>query len=115
VLRAQESERARVARDLHDEVNQALTAVSLRLAATAEGAPPELAAELAETQRLAGQAMQELLGLARELRPAALDDHGLIPALRTQVRLFGERVGIEASFAADSPRPLLGEIEQLVA
>ena len=115
VLRAQESERARVARDLHDEVNQALTAVSLRLAATAEGAPPELAAELAETQRLAGQAMQELLGLARELRPAALDDHGLIPALRTQVRLFGERVGIEANFAADSPRPLLGEIEQLVA
>jgi len=115
VLRAQESERARVARDLHDEVNQALTAVSLRLAATAEGAPPELAAELAETQRLAGQAMQELLGLARELRPAALDDHGLIPALRTQVRLFGERLGIEASFAADGPRPPLGEIEQLVA
>ena len=115
VLQAQESERARVARDLHDEVNQALTAVSLRLAATAEGAPPELAAELAETQRLAGQAMQELLGLARELRPAALDDHGLIPALRTQVRLFGERLGIDANFAADGPRPLLGEIEQLVA
>ena len=115
VLSAQESERARVARDLHDEVNQALTAVSLRLAATAEGAPPELAAELAETQRLAGQAMQELLGLARELRPAALDDHGLIPALRTQVRLFGERLGIDATLAADGPRPLLGEIEQLVA
>jgi two-component system sensor histidine kinase UhpB len=115
VLRAQESERARVARDLHDEVNQALTAVSLRLAATAENAPPELAEELAETQRLAGQAMQELLGLARELRPAALDDHGLIPALRTQVRLWGERHGIEANFAADGPRPLLGETEQLVA
>jgi two-component system, NarL family, sensor histidine kinase UhpB len=115
VLRAQESERARVARDLHDEVNQALTAVSLRLAATAENAPPELAEELAETQRLAGQAMQELLGLARELRPSALDDHGLIPALRTQVRLFGERHGIDANFAADGPRPLLGETEQLVA
>jgi two-component system sensor histidine kinase UhpB len=115
VLRAQESERARVARDLHDEVNQALTAVSLRLAATVEDAPPELAAELKETQRLAGQAMQELLGLARELRPAALDDHGLIPALRTQVRLWGERHGIPANFAADGPRPLLGETEQLVA
>ena len=112
VLRAQESERARVARD---EVNQALTAVSLRLAATVEDAPPELATELAETQRLAGQAMQELLGLARELRPAALDDHGLIPALRTQVRLFGERLGIDANFAVDGPRPPLGEIEQLVA
>jgi two-component system sensor histidine kinase UhpB len=114
VLRAQEAERARVARDLHDEVNQALAAVSLRLAATAEHAPPEFAEELAETQRLAGQAMQELLGLARELRPAALDDHGLLPALRTQVRLFGDRWGIPAHFAADGTRPLLGEFEQLV-
>jgi two-component system sensor histidine kinase UhpB len=114
VLRAQESERARVARDLHDEVNQALAAVSIRLAATADGAPPQLAEELAETQRLATQAMQELLGLARDLRPAALDDHGLLPALRTQVRLFGERFGIPARFAADSTRAVLGEFEQLV-
>jgi two-component system sensor histidine kinase UhpB len=115
VLRAQESERARVARDLHDEVNQALAAVSLRLAATAEGAPPEFAEELAETQRLATQAMHELLGLARELRPAALDDHGLVPALRTQVRMWGERWGLPANFAADGTRPMLGEFEQLVA
>jgi two-component system sensor histidine kinase UhpB len=115
VLRAQESERARLARDLHDEVNQALAAVSLRLAATAEGAPPQFAEELAETQRLATQAMHELLGLARELRPAALDDHGLVTALRTQVRVFGERWGIPANFAADGARPMLGEFEQLVA
>ena len=114
VLRAQEAERARVARDLHDEVNQALAAVSLRLAATAENAPAEFAEELKETQRLANQAMQELLGLARELRPSALDDHGLMPALRTQVRLFGERWGIPAHFAADGTRPLIGEFEQLV-
>ena len=115
VLRAQEDERARLARDLHDEVNQALAAVSLRLAATAEGAPPEFAEELAETQRLATRAMHELLGLARELRPAALDDHGLVPALRTQVRMFGERWGITANFAADGTRPMLGEFEQIVA
>jgi two-component system sensor histidine kinase UhpB len=114
VLHAQEAERARVARDLHDEVNQALAAVSLRLAATAEHAPPEFAEELAETQRLAGQAMQELLGLARDLRPAALDDLGLLPALRTQVRLFGERWRIPADLAADGTRPQLGEFEQLV-
>ena len=114
VLRAQEAERARVARDLHDEVNQALAAVSIRLAATAEGAPPEFAEELAETQRLANQAMQELLGLARDLRPAALDDHGLLPALRTQARLFGERFNIPTGFAADGTKPLLGEFEQLV-
>jgi two-component system sensor histidine kinase UhpB len=115
VLRAQESERARLARDLHDEVNQALAAVSLRLAATAKGAPPEFAEELAETQRLATQAMHELLGLARELRPAALDDHGLVTALRTQVRMFGERWSMPANFAADGTRPMLGEFEQLVA
>jgi two-component system sensor histidine kinase UhpB len=114
VLRAQESERARVARDLHDEVNQALAAVSIRLAATAEGAPPEFAEELAETQRLATQAMQELLALARDLRPTALDDHGLLPALRTQVRLFGDRFAIPATFAADGTRLFLGEFEQLV-
>ncbi|HEX8157288.1 MAG TPA: sensor histidine kinase [Solirubrobacteraceae bacterium] len=114
VLRAQEAERARVARDLHDEVNQALAAVSIRLAATAEGAPPEFAEELAETQRLATRAMQELLALARDLRPAALDDHGLLPALRTQVRLFGERFDIPSAFAADGTKPQLGEFEQLV-
>jgi len=115
VLHAQEAERARLARDLHDEVNQALAAVSMRLAATAEGAPPALAAELAETQRLATQAMHELLALARELRPAALDDHGLVPALRTQVRIFGERWSMPATFSADGTRPMLGEFEQIVA
>ena len=69
-LDAQEEERARVARDLHDEVNQSLTGLLLRLEATREKAPPELAAELAEIRALANQAMQELL-VARA--PAAPD------------------------------------------
>ena len=86
VLRAQEDERARIARDLHDEANQALTGVVLRLQATAQDAPPELREELRETREAATQAMEELLRLARELRPAALDDHGLAAALRTQGR-----------------------------
>ena len=85
VLHAQEGERARVARDLHDEANQALTGVLLRLSATAQNAPPALRDELRETQRVATQAMEELVRLARELRPAALDDLGLDAALRTLV------------------------------
>jgi two-component system sensor histidine kinase UhpB len=97
-IRAQERERQRVARDLHDEVNQALTAVLLRLEATAQGASVPLARELRETKRLAQQAMEQLLSLARQLRPAVLDDHGLIAALHTQVRDFGEQTGIDASF-----------------
>jgi two-component system sensor histidine kinase UhpB len=97
VLRAQEAERARLARDLHDEANQALTGVLLRLQAMAHGAPPELAAELRETQGVATQAMQELLRLARELRPTALDDHGLEAALRTQIERFGRQARIAAT------------------
>ena len=75
-LAAQEEERARVARDLHDEVNQSLTALLLRLEAARVKAPVELAHELADTKALANQAMEELLMLARQLRPTALDDLG---------------------------------------
>jgi two-component system sensor histidine kinase UhpB len=98
VLNAQEAERKRVARDLHDEVNQALTALLLRLEAAAQHAPPELKAELDETKQLANQAMQELLDLARQLRPAALDDHGLAAALASQVRDYDRRGPARASF-----------------
>src|SRR5438128_1772973 len=81
VLRAQEEERGRLARDLHDEVNQSLTAILLRLEALSHSAPPELEEELSELKRLVNQAMNELLQLARQLRPTALDDHGLLPAM----------------------------------
>jgi two-component system sensor histidine kinase UhpB len=101
VLQAQEAERARVARDLHDEANQALTGVLLRLQATAEHAPAELRAELRETQGVATQAMEELLRLARELRPAALDDLGLAAALRTLVSEFGRRARVDATFTVE--------------
>jgi two-component system sensor histidine kinase UhpB len=97
-IRAQERERQRIARDLHDEVNQALTAVLLRLEATTQTAPTALQQELRETKALTQQAMEQLLSLARQLRPAVLDDHGLIAALHTQVRDFGEQTGIDASF-----------------
>jgi two-component system, NarL family, sensor histidine kinase UhpB len=96
VLRAQEEERRRLARDLHDEVNQALTAILLRLEAASHGAPAELEEELGELKRLVNQAMEELLQLARQLRPTALDDHGLLPALATHVRRFASQTGIQA-------------------
>jgi len=102
VLHAQESERARVARDLHDEANQALTGVLLRLQASAERAPETLRAELHETQGVATQAMEELLRLARELRPAALDDLGLAAALRTLVTEFGRRASLQATFGLET-------------
>ncbi|HEU4736698.1 MAG TPA: sensor histidine kinase [Solirubrobacterales bacterium] len=112
-LAAQEEERARVARDLHDEVNQSLTGLLLRLEAAREAAPPELEAELAETKALANQAMQELLSLARQLRPTALDDLGLAAAIAGQVEQIGHGE-IEAEFKADGRLTDLGGDAQLV-
>ena len=112
-LQAQEEERARVARDLHDEVNQSLTGLLLRLEAAREAAPPELEAELADTKALANQAMQELLSLARQLRPTALDDLGLTAAIAGQVEQLAHGE-IEAEFAAEGDFSDLDGDTQLV-
>ena len=112
-LQAQEQERTRVARDLHDEVNQSLTGLLLRLEAVRESAPPELEAELAETKALANQAMRELLSLARQLRPTALDDLGLAAAVAGQVEQLA-RSEVAAEFEAEGDFSRLGDDAQLV-
>src|SRR3954463_9381769 len=113
VLRAQEEERRRLARDLHDEVNQALTAILLRLEAMSHSAPPELEEELDELKRLVNQAMNELLQLARQLRPTALDDHGLLPAMASQVRRFAAQTGIKAELNTTGESAELQPDEQI--
>jgi two-component system, NarL family, sensor histidine kinase UhpB len=112
-LRAQEQERARVARDLHDEVNQSLTGLLLRLEAVREEAPPELEPEIAETKALANQAMGELLTLARQLRPTALDDLGLVAAISGQVEQLAG-AGIEAALSKEGDFTGLADDVQLV-
>jgi two-component system sensor histidine kinase UhpB len=113
-LAAQEEERARIARDLHDEVNQSLTGLLLRLEAAREKAPPELIRELVETKTLANQAMQELLALARQLRPAALDDLGLKAALAGHVDELAGQGGLLTSFDAQGDFSDLAPDVQLV-
>ncbi|HXR59744.1 MAG TPA: sensor histidine kinase [Solirubrobacterales bacterium] len=112
-LHAQEEERARVARDLHDEVNQSLTGLLLRLEAAREAAPPELEGEIAATKALANQAMIELLQLARQLRPTALDDLGLVAAIEGQVEQL-KQGEIAASLDAAGDFSDLGDDAQLV-
>ena len=112
-LAAQEEERARVARDLHDEVNQSLTGLLLRLEAAREAAPPQLEAELAQVKALANQAMRELLSLARQLRPTALDDLGLAAAIEGQVEQL-EQGEIEAELSTEGDLSDLGDDAQLV-
>ena len=111
-MRAQEEERSRLARDLHDEVNQALTAILLRLEALAQETPPERAPELVELKRLVNQAMEELLNLARQLRPSALDDHGLVAALETQLKRFSARTGVEARLDTGGDPDRVAEVVQ---
>src|ERR1700712_1015301 len=81
VIAAQETERARLARDLHDEVNQSLTGILLRLTAIGADADPATRARLKETRDLTQDAMLELLRLSHDLRPTALDDLGLSAAI----------------------------------
>jgi two-component system sensor histidine kinase UhpB len=111
-MRAQEEERRRLARDLHDEVNQALTAILLRLEALAHETPAERAPEVAELKRLVNQAMDELLNLARQLRPSALDDHGLVPAVETQLKRFSARTGIEVRVDTQGDPDTLADVVQ---
>jgi two-component system sensor histidine kinase UhpB len=112
-LRAQEEERARVARDLHDEVNQSLTGLLLRLEAVREEAPPQLEPQLTETRALANQAMQELLALAGQLRPTALDDLGLAAAIAGQVEQL-QRSGLSAELRSEGDFSDLDDDVQLV-
>lgn len=101
VVHGQERERERVARDLHDECNQALTGLLLRLEAAALDAPGPLAGELRDCQAVAARAMEELLRLARELRPAALDELGLAAAVRSVVARTAGRAGWDAEVRLD--------------
>ena len=100
-LTAQEEERTRVARDLHDEVTQSLTGLLLRLEAVRAQAPPELALEIDETKALANQAMEELLTLARQLRPTVLDDLGLKAALAGNVSDLDRQAAVTAAFESE--------------
>lgn len=102
-LQAQERERARIALDLHDEVNQSLTGLLLRIEAMRRTAPEEIRTELAETSAVASQAMEELLALARQLRPTMLDDLGLAAAMQALTAETGRRRGIRVVFETSGP------------
>ena len=101
VIGAQELERRRLARELHDETGQALTSILLGLKSIRAAATPE-DAERAESnlRELVVQALQDVRNLAVELRPTALDDFGLIAALERLAGTFSDRTGIRAAVAA---------------
>jgi two-component system sensor histidine kinase UhpB len=111
-LRAQEAERLRVARGLHDEVGQVLTGVLLQLDSLARADDASRANEIEETKQSVRQALEEVRRIARELRPEMLEHLGLVSALTELSRRFAEQSGLLVSRRfADGLPPLSGEAE----
>jgi signal transduction histidine kinase len=113
VVKAQEEERQRVARELHDQAGQTLTALQLGLShIEASGPTPEVQDKAASLRRLALEAMHIIRNLALDLRPSALDELGLPEALRYVTETFAGRTGIRAKLeVSGSPRRLSAETE----
>jgi two-component system, NarL family, sensor histidine kinase UhpB len=114
-LAAQESERRRVAGELHDEIGQTLTAVMLELDRIARAAPPALQEELAYARETAGSSLEDVRRIARRLRPEALDDLGLVSALISLCERIEQAGGVEVERRLDrSLPPLSGEAELVI-
>jgi two-component system, NarL family, sensor histidine kinase UhpB len=93
-FQGQEAERKRVAQELHDELGQALTAAMLQLSRLAKRAPAELQDELREAQETMRASLDDVRRIARQLRPEALDDLGLVPALVALATTFSSHAGL---------------------
>jgi PAS domain S-box-containing protein len=103
ILLAQEEERKRISRELHDVIAQTLTGINVRLASLKKEASVNnhgLDRNIARTQRLVEKSVKIIHEFARELRPAVLDDLGLIPALHSFVKLFSKRTRIHVHLKA---------------
>jgi signal transduction histidine kinase len=118
VLTAQEEERARLARELHDSIGQSLTAIIMSINATESALPPtQLSAKdkLANVRNMASQTLHDLRGLIFDLRPEVLDDLGLGLALHSQVKKYLEPAGVRVKLQATGLKDLLpAEVETAV-
>jgi len=103
VLHVQEEERKHLSRELHDEVGQTLAAINMNLGMLQLNGTVDralLKKKISDTQKLLAQTMDSVHRFARELRPAMLDELGLLPALRAHLRNFAERTGLQVRFVA---------------
>ena len=106
VLDAQEDERRKISRELHDVIAQTLSGINLRLANLRTEAALKtkgLDRHFAHTQKLVEKSVNFVHEFARELRPAVLDDLGLIPALNAYAKLFSTRTRINVHIQASAP------------
>lgn len=112
-ITAREAERKRLARELHDETGQALTSILLRLKALQGESDPEVIGDRVNGLRyLTRQTLENVRRLSQDLRPAALDDLGLVPAIRAYVQAVAEQSHLRIFLdAAETQERLTPEIE----
>jgi two-component system sensor histidine kinase UhpB len=113
-LHAQEAERVRIARELHDEVGQTLTAVVLQLERAVRELPADKLEAVVEARELARTAAEEVREIARRLRPEALDDLGIASALVSLAAGSARHAGVRVAHAIDADLPPLGDDAELV-
>jgi two-component system sensor histidine kinase UhpB len=113
-LTAQEAERRRFARELHDELGQVLTALVLRLKRSAEAAPAALRTDLLDAQDTARYALEDVRRIVKELRPEALDDLGLVSAVAALGAGFSKRTGVRVHLDLDRDLDALPPETELV-
>ncbi len=102
VLAAQEDERKRIARELHDETAQSLTTLLIRLKILEKARTAgEMRGQIDELRELTAQTLEAVRKLAVELRPATLDDLGLLAALEAYTESYRSRMAVRVSFSAD--------------
>jgi len=112
ILLAQENERKRISRELHDTVLQTLVGISVHLSSLTPRLadnPTSLRRKISQTQLLMDKSLAMVHRFAVELRPTVLDDLGLIPALHTFMKDFMKRTGVRArltAYAAVSHLPI---------
>jgi signal transduction histidine kinase len=101
LVRAQENERRSLARELHDEVGQSLSAILMETEnAECAADPAEIRDHLSAVKKLAGKTVNEVRDLALLLRPSMLDDFGLVPALNWHAREMTKRTGLNVVVTA---------------
>jgi two-component system, NarL family, sensor histidine kinase DegS len=117
ILRTQEEERKRISRELHDEVGQSLTAISVTLATlhnNSKAISRSRRRKLADTQNLLKETMETVHSFARDLRPSMLDELGLLPALRSYLKGFAARSGLQVRLQGDPAAEKLGDDQKTV-
>jgi two-component system sensor histidine kinase UhpB len=112
-LMAQEDERRRIARELHDEVGQTLTGVILQVEGLSATIPDELRPELDELRETARHSTEEVRRIARQLRPEALEELGLQSAMAVLVTTFSEQARVPVERKLETV-PALSQEQELV-